>query len=115
MSRGFWDYKNEGLKTDIFGWDYNNSSEIADSDTPVVDVFKDIMISEIIYDMFSVLYAADSYFCGDWSEDSYREVTNEFKKKWINASPEELTKYFINKKIEEAKKELCKSFGVDDE
>ena len=66
MSRGYWDYSNESLKNKIFG--YNN-----EIDNPLGNA----EMSDIVKDVFDVLYAADSYFSGDCGKEEYSKEIGE--------------------------------------
>ena len=72
MSRGYWDYSNESLRDKIFG--YNN-----EIDNPL----ENAEMSDIVKDVFDVLYAADSYFSGDSGKEDYHKEIIKFKHKWI--------------------------------
>lgn len=112
MSRGYWDYRDESLRDEIFGYSDISREKILDADDKVCDAFKDREISELIHDVFAIMYARDSDLCGDWSHASYLEVVAQFKKKWLNKSEETRTKYFIDKAVSELKKEFYKTYGI---
>lgn len=105
MSRGYWDYKNTYLQTEIFGW-------YASKKNGIPNVFEDREISEIIFDMFELLHAFDSYKSGDWSEDSWLEAKNEFKTRWFGKTIDERVEAIIESSLEEAKDEIYKTFGI---
>ena len=110
MSRGHWNYRNEELANDIFGW---RGSERKDFKGNAPDVFEDQEISNLIWDVFDLLYAADSFFCGDWGSNSYEETLNDFKKCWFKSKRTDRLKQIIDDKLESAKKELYKVAGVE--
>lgn len=107
MSRGFWDYKNEYLQDEIFGWGARYD------DKGIPNIFEDKEISEIIFDMFGLLYAFDSYKCGDWGEDSWLEEKNKFKEKWLGQTEDERVRRIVESIMAEAKAEIFKTFGVN--
>lgn len=104
MSRGFWDYKNEYLKDEIFGWMREGEK--------VPNVFEDKEISEIIFDMFGLLYAFDSYKCGDWGEDSWLEEKSKFKNKWLSQTADDRVKRIVESSLAEMRNEIYKTFDV---
>ncbi len=102
MSRGFWEYKNEYLKRDIFGW----GSESAD----VPNVFEDREINGIIFDMFNLMYDFDSYKCGDSERERYTEAVGKFKAKWFGSRDERL-KAIVGEELERVRTELLEVIG----
>lgn len=99
MSGGLWDYKDKYLKYEIFGWD---------CDKPT-NVFEDIEISHLIYDVFKLLHDFDWYQCGDTGEDDWLKAKHKFKSKWL-VENDARTKELIDSSIEDLKQELYKSF-----
>lgn len=107
MSRGFWDYRNEYLQSDIFGWNVSKEDGLP-------NIFEDKEITEIIFDMFRLLYAFDSYKCGDWSEKSWLEEKDKFKERWLGRTEDERVRAIVESTLADAKNEIFKTFGLED-
>lgn len=106
MSRGYWNYKNQDLCDNIFGWN-------SDVDN-VPNVFEDKEISQLIREVFYLLYAFDSYKCSDWSEGTWLEVKNKFKEKWLGAPTDDRVKAIVEQVMNEAKAEIYKTFDIEE-
>lgn len=104
MSRGYWDYKNQNLQDEIFGWCREANQ--------VPNVFEDKEISEIIFDMFQLLYAFDSYKSSDWSESDWIEQKTNFKNKWFGKTEDERVREIVESTLADAKDEIFKTFGM---
>lgn len=100
MSGGFFDYKDGDLKYEIFGF----------SDRPK-NVFEDLEISEIVWDVLDLIHEYDWYHSGDTDESDYLNAKNEFKKKWLLTDSEDRLKMIVDKEIEELRKQLYKTIG----
>lgn len=106
MSRGYWNYQNENLKREIF-------EEVFHSGKPK-DVFEDYVMSELVYDVFDFLYAADSYKCGDWGEEEYRQVITKFKEKWLfKDGIGKIQKEIVDRELEDLKTRLYNSLEIE--
>ncbi len=102
MSRGYWDYKNEYLKSDIFGFGGSFG------DAP--NVFEDREINGLIYDVFDLMYDFDSYKCGDSGRESYSEAVGKFKSKWFGGRDERL-KGIVDEELSRVRAELMEVIG----
>lgn len=98
MSGGCFDYRNDSLKNDIFGW----------GDKPT-NVFEDREISELIWDIFNLIHAYDWYVSGDTCEDTYRKHISRFKRKWFSNRGERVRE-IIDTAVSELRNELYKTF-----
>lgn len=99
MSGGLWSYQDRNLKHEIFGW----------VDKPT-NVFEDIEISELVFDVLNLLHDFDWYQSGDTGEDDWLKAKCEFKSKWFD-NDEARTKMLIDSSIESLREELYKAFG----
>ena len=72
MSGGKFEYIDSRCKTEIFGW----------TDEPR-NIFEDMEISELIWDVFGLIHDYDWYASGDTCEDTYLKAKELFKKKWL--------------------------------
>ena len=72
MSGGYFEYKDEELKYSLFGWTdkYKN-------------ILEDREISELVWDVLTLLHEYDWYKSGDNGRDDYLEAKRNFKKKWF--------------------------------
>lgn len=108
MSRGYWNYENQNLQSDIFGWG-------ASKEDGVPNIFEDKEISELIFEVFELLYAFDSYKSGDWCEGSWLEEKEAFKNKWLGRTEDERIKAVVESTLLEAKAEIFKTFGLKED
>ena len=102
MSGGYFDYKDRELKDRIFGWSGN-----------FVNTLEDREISEIVWDMFDLLYAYDYYTSGDTGKERWDEARAAFKEKWLLPKRNEIVKRIVDSAIEEVRKELYDTFEVN--
>lgn len=120
MSGGLFDYKNETLCYEVFDWGLdsmygigsdkqNKGAEIARRINP----FEDTMISELVYDVFCLMYSLDYYRSGDTGEDTYRADVNAFKNKWLKISAKKLAERTIKQEIEVLEERLRRELVLD--
>lgn len=103
MSGGLWDYRNNDLEYDIFGYVENGDH------TP--NVFEDQEISNMIYEAFDLLRTFDYYKSGDYDKSDYLKAKQKFKEKWLhNTDPLERTRDIIEEEISKLRKELYETF-----
>ena len=101
MSGGRFEYADERLKNEIFGWvekPYN--------------VFEDHEISEIVWDVLDLIHDYDWYASGDTGEDDYLKAKESFKKKWFGDRDVRMRR-IVDDALKECKEELYKTFGFD--
>lgn len=101
MSGGRFDYKDQGLRNEIFGW----------GDT-WYNVFEDREISELVWDVLNLVHEFDWYDSGDTGEDTWLEAKATFKGKWLSGKNNSRTKRIIDDTLKEAKEELYKTFNI---
>ena len=104
MSGGLFDYQDEQAKSAIFGW----------TDRPG-NVFEDIEISHLIWDVFDLIHDFDWYRSGDTCEETWLKRKREFKEKWFESVRKDRIKEFVDIELEEAKNRLYKSFDIEEE
>ena len=112
MSGGHWDYRNDTLCGEIFGYLIEDTKEVGKANP-----LEDVLISELVFYVFGLLHAYDWYTCGDTSESDYREVVNAFKNKYFetnNGYSKYLVKKIVDEQIYNVKKELYKAFNIDE-
>lgn len=101
MSGGRFGYMDATVKTEIFG--YNDKPK---------NVFEDIEISELIWDVFDLIHDFDWYKSGDTGEEDYLKSKIAFKAKWLNSSFDERVKNTIDKSLDKTREELYKTYGI---
>lgn len=101
MSGGHFDYKDMGLKSEIFGWE----------DKPT-NVFEDKEISELVWDVLDLIHDFDWYKTGDTSKEDYLKAKANFKEKWFS-NRELCVRRIVDDSIEQCKKELYETFGFE--
>lgn len=99
MSGGHFDYKDMGLKSEIYGW----------ADTPS-NVFEDREISELVFDVLDLIHDYDWYISGDTGKETYLKAKVKFKKKWFSNRGVRV-RSIVDEAIEQCKKELYETFG----
>lgn len=109
MSGGYWDYKNNELRDEIFGYIYERDGEKVN----IPNVLEDKILSEMVWDMLNMLGDFDLYRCGDTSENTWLNKKQEFKDKWLNQDKDELYKSIVDKSLEELREELYVALGIN--
>lgn len=99
MSGGHFDYQDRQLKNDMFGYDHEYKNPLEDKE-----------ISNIVYDVLTLLHDFDWYKSGDTSEETYLESKENFKKKWLRNKKysQEVLAKIIYEETENLKNELLK-------
>lgn len=100
MSGGRFDYKDQYAKSEIFGY----------TDKPA-NVFEDMEISNLVWDVFDLIHEYDWYASGDKSEVEYLTAKKQFKDKWLK-SDETRVKRIVDDALADVKRELYKTFGL---
>ena len=104
MSGGHWNYVNDSLMNEIFGYIVDASEEAA-----ARNPLEDRIISEIVYDIFDLLHEFDWYKSGDTGPDAYRNAVNRFKQKWLGKPSEQFVLDHVNRALELTRKELLET------
>lgn len=103
MSGGKFNFTDDALKIEIFGW----------TDKPG-NVFEDREISELVWDVLDLIHEYDWYASGDNSKDTYLKAKEEFKKKWFNNRGVRVRR-IVDEAILQCKSELYETFGFEDD
>ena len=115
MSGGYFDYRNDYMKTDIFGYEFNADYGVdAFKNQKVPNVFEDREISELVADVFDLLHSFDWYKSGDTGKDTYLKDKERFKKKWFSNRGVRV-KTIVDTAIQQAKEELYETYGIKEE
>lgn len=102
MSGGHFSYINDSLKNEIFGW--------TDKAT---NVFEDMEISELVWDVLDLIHKYDWYKSGDSCKETYLKAKDAFKKKWFNNRGVRVRR-IVDEALKQCKDELYETFGFDD-
>lgn len=100
MSVGRFNYYNDYLKSEMFG--YGGDKQI--------NVMEDAEISELVWDVLELISAFDYYESGDTLREDYIKAKQEFKKKWFGNRKIRLEK-IVDKKIEQLREEVKEMIG----
>lgn len=117
MSGGHFEYRNDYLCSDIYGWnvraDYGKDGFEQSKVARKINPLKDYIISEIVFDVFCLLHSFDWYMSCDTREETYRKDVEHFKRKWLKQIPEHRMKEIVDEEMSMLRDELYKSFGID--
>ncbi len=120
MSGGHFDYADLTLSSEIFGCDvdtnYNLGCSENEESRKIVrkkNVFEDLQISELIYDVFCLIHSFDWYKCSDIDEKQYLDDIKYFKDKWLISTDSERLRLQIECRLQEFKEELYKAFLIE--
>lgn len=117
MSGGHFEYKNDYLCDEMFGYDLSpdydlegskKQSRLAAKRNPL----EDRVISEIVFDVFCLLHSFDWYISGDTDESTYFEDIEYFKEKWLECDNQELSRRIVNESLKDCKEELYQALGL---
>lgn len=114
MSGGHFDYKNDYLCHEIFGWgvypDYGDAGFKRSKEARRLDPLDDIVLSELVFDVFCVLHSYDWWRSGDTCEETYRKDVQTFKDKWLKQLREERIKEIIDDELNVVRGRLYNAF-----
>ena len=114
MSGGRFDYSNDHLCHEIFGWGVSaNYGEMGFGQSKIarrLDPLDDILLSELVFDVFCVLHSYDWWQSGDTCEDTYRKDVQRFKDKWLKQLSEERIKEIVDDELNVVRGRLYNAF-----
>lgn len=114
MSGGHFDYSNDRLCHEIFGWevsaDYGEAGFKQSKIARRLDPLDDILLSELVFDVFCVLHSYDWWQSGDTGEDTYRKDVQRFKDKWLKQLTDERIKEIIDDELNVTRGRLYNAF-----
>ena len=112
MSGGYFEYRNDNLKTDIFGYEfYADYGVDGFKNQNVPNVFEDREISELVADVFDLIHSFDWYKSGDTCKDSYLKDKKKFKNKWFFNRGVRV-KTIVDNAIQQVKEELYETYCI---
>lgn len=106
MSGGRFDYADERLMAEMFGFD---------DDDKIPNVMEDREISELTYDLLKLIHEYDWYACGDTGKEDYLKAKKAFKKKWFGTKRGLRIKRIVDEAIEHTREELYETFDVKEQ
>ena len=117
MSGGHWEYKNDSLAHEIFGWgmdpDYGEDGFSQSRLAATINPLEDAEMSEMLWDMLCVLHSYDWYACSDTCEETYRRDVKRFKEKWLGKPTKARVQRIADHELERVKEVLYKTFGLE--
>lgn len=94
MSGGLWNYKNNDLASELFGWDldchYGEEGHRWCKKARAINPLEDRELSEMLWDMMCLLNSKDFYECGDIGKDGYDKDKKWFKQKWCKRTEKDI-------------------------
>ena len=103
MSGGRFNYADESLMSEMFGFD--------DVDE-IPNVMEDREISELTYDLLKLIHEYDWYACGDTGKEDYLKAKRAFKKKWLGNNRGLRVRQIVDDAIKKTKDELYETFDL---
>lgn len=100
MSGGRFCYMDSQLKHEIFGW----------GDRPN-NIFEDMEISELVWDVLDLIHAFDWYVSGDTCRDTYLQAKAVFKKKWLDNRGVRVRR-IVDEALKQCREELYETFDI---
>ena len=99
MSGGYFDYNDKRLKNDMFGYEHEYKNPLEDRE-----------ISNLVYDVLTLLHVFDYYKSGDTGEENYLIEKDKFRNKWLRNKnyQKEVLEQIINDTLQDTKDELLK-------
>lgn len=119
MSGGHFNYANDRACNEIFGWaisaDYGDEGFAQSKIARKLNPLEDLVISEIVFDVFCLLHSYDWYASGDTCEETYREDVKRFKEKWLKSLSKLHMREIVNEETSRLRGELFKAFNIEKE
>lgn len=118
MSGGHFEYLDQKLAREMFGWDidicYGEKGFSKVNKAGAINPLQDREISKLTWDLLCLIYSFDYYICGDTGEETYLEDLKYFKDKWLKPGRKETAKRLIDEECNELRKELYKELGISE-
>lgn len=120
MSGGKWDYINDRVANELFGYYLDVDYGLADDDVNYsrklarkINPLEDKLLSELVFDVLCLLHSYDWYVSGDNCEDVYKKDKKYFKQKWLKGVSKDLVTKIVEEEIERTKEELISSLVIE--
>lgn len=118
MSGGQFEYLDQKLAREMFGWDidicYGKKGFSKVNKAGAINPLQDREISKLTWDLLCLIYSFDYYICGDTREETYLEDLKYFKDKWLKPGRKETAKRLVDEECDELRKELYKELGISE-
>lgn len=101
MSGGCFDYLDNRLKSEIFGYCCEKAKNI----------FEDREISQLIWEVLDLIHEFDWYKSEDTCKDTYLEAKAAFKKRWFSNRGVRV-KRIVDESVADLKRELYETFSI---
>ena len=101
MSGGCFDYLDNRLKSEIFGYCCQEPKNI----------FEDREISQLIWEVLDLIHEFDWYKSEDTCKDTYLEAKAAFKKRWFSNRGVRV-KRIVDESVADLKRELYETFSI---
>ena len=101
MSGGCFDYLDNRLKSEIFGYCCEKAKNI----------FEDREISQLIWEVLDLIHEFDWYKSEDTCKDRYLEEKAAFKKRWFSNRGVRV-KRIVDESVADLKRELYETFNI---
>ncbi len=117
MSGGYWNYTNDYLANDIFGYNVQTDNYIGDQYEAMRKIairenpLGDLEVSALVFDVFCLLHSYDWAKSGDTDYSNYQKNVEEFKKRWLKKLREEQVREIIDVCTDKLKQELYETFA----
>ena len=119
MSGGHFNYQNDTLCSEIYNYrvraNYGEDGFKQSAKARRINPFNDLIISELVFDVFCLLHSFDWYESADTCEETYRADIKRFKDKWLTPQPSARVKEIVDDEIIRLRDELYKSFNIGGE
>ncbi len=122
MSGGYWNYENDVLAHEIFGYhfDFECGLEGSEHDFQYEEAvkknpLKDRELSALAFDVFCLLHSFDWAESGDTDWDNYHSSVFSFKKRWFEEIRSEQIRRIIDISILDLKNDLYRTFIEESE
>lgn len=113
MSGGHWDYKNDQLAGEIFGWytqtdcglvgkKHDVQQKLAMKSNPL----NDPELSALVFDVFCLLHSYDWARSGDTDMEDFRKDAQDFRSRWLGTTREEQVRIIVESCAEQLKDDL---------
>lgn len=117
MSGGCFNYRNDELCHDIFGWsvspDYGKRGYDQANFARRLDPLDDIVLSELVFDVFCILHSYDWWQSGDTDEETYRKDVTRFKQKWLQPLSDEYIRLIVDDELNAVRDKLHRAFNTN--
>ncbi len=100
MSGGHFNYDDDRLKNTIFDYEDKPSNQ-----------FQDPEISELVFDVLTLIHDYDWYISGDTGREDWLKAKKEFKRKWLRKNNLDTLEKLIDSRIEATRSELKEMLG----